>query len=198
LTATGEPGGPGKAAARLAGRPLVSYPLAALAPVCERVVVVCKRDTELPPLGDAERWEEPDEPRHPLTGIVCALERAGAPVLVCAADMPFVTARGCRELIESAMAERNRRAVVAVADGGLEPLLAIYRPSALPVLTSFAPDTPLRRTVEALEPALVPLATELVRSINTAPELAAAEERLWPAGGRVARPGKRIEVESPG
>ena len=34
--------------------------------VCARVAVVCKRDTALPPLPDGvERWDEPDEPRHP-------------------------------------------------------------------------------------------------------------------------------------
>ena len=73
-----------KAAAQLAGRPLVEYPLEALADVCERVAVVCKRGTCLPELTGVERWDEPDEPRHPLTGIVHALETAAAPVLICA------------------------------------------------------------------------------------------------------------------
>ena len=44
-----------KAAVMVGERPLVSYPLAALASVCERVAVVCKPDTELPELGEAER-----------------------------------------------------------------------------------------------------------------------------------------------
>jgi molybdopterin-guanine dinucleotide biosynthesis protein A len=48
-------GGGSKAAAPLAGRPLVEYPLEALAEVCERVVIVCKRDTLLPELTGAER-----------------------------------------------------------------------------------------------------------------------------------------------
>ncbi|HYP47322.1 MAG TPA: NTP transferase domain-containing protein, partial [Thermoleophilaceae bacterium] len=39
-----------KAAVPLAGRPLASYPADALAAVCERVVIVCKRAGELPPL----------------------------------------------------------------------------------------------------------------------------------------------------
>ena len=59
-------------------------------------------DTELPDLPGTERWDEPDEPRHPLTGIVHALATAGGPVLVCAADMPFVTADACRTLLQAA------------------------------------------------------------------------------------------------
>ena len=114
-----------KAAAPLAGRPLVEYPLEALAEVCERVAVVCKRGTRLPDLPDAERWDEPDEPRHPLTGIVHALETAGGPVLVCAADMPFVTAEACRTLIQGA---GGSPAVVASAAGVLQPTFGLYAP----------------------------------------------------------------------
>ena len=69
-------GGGSKAARRSPGRPLVEYPLEALAGVCERVAVVCKADTEYPELPGTERWDEPDEPRHPLTGIVHALKTA--------------------------------------------------------------------------------------------------------------------------
>ena len=77
--------GPGsKPAALLGGRPLASYPAAALEAVCERVAVVCKRDTELPELPGVERWDEPDEPRHPLTGIVHALVTAEAGRCWCA------------------------------------------------------------------------------------------------------------------
>src|SRR5687768_11611716 len=86
----------------LDGRPLAEHVHAALSAVCERVTVVCKKDTELPPLNGAERWDEPDEPRHPLTGIVHALEQAGEPVLVCAVDMPWVTGDACRSLAEAA------------------------------------------------------------------------------------------------
>ena len=92
--------GGGKAARALAGRPLAGYPAVALAAVCERVAIVAKPGEELPDLDGVERWDdEPAEPRHPLTGIVHALERAGEPVLVCAADMPFLTPEALRTLI---------------------------------------------------------------------------------------------------
>jgi molybdenum cofactor guanylyltransferase len=163
------------AGALLAGRPLVDYPLAALAEVCERVAVVCKRSTRLPELAGAERWDEPDEPRHPLTGIVHALETAGAPVLVCAADMPFVTAEACRTLIQGAA---GSPAVVATAAGVLQPTFGLYAPAALAVLSAAPPDAPLTRSVEALDPARVALPPSLVRSVNTPEQLADAEALL--------------------
>jgi molybdopterin-guanine dinucleotide biosynthesis protein A len=168
-------GGGSKAAALVAGRPLASYPALALAAVCERVAVVCKRDTELPELPGVERWDEPDSPRHPLTGIVFALETAGAPVLVCAADMPFVTADACRTLVQ---ATGSALAVVATADGVLQPTLGLYAPAALSELRDAPPDAPLTRTVEALAPVRVALPAALVRSVNTPAELAEAEAQL--------------------
>jgi molybdenum cofactor guanylyltransferase len=168
-------GGGSKAAALVAGRPLASYPAAALGAVCERVAVVCKRDTTLPSLPGVERWDEPDSPRHPVTGIVHALETAGGPVLVCAADMPFVTADACRTLLHAA---GSSVAVVASAEGVLQPTFGLYAPAALHVLRAAEPDAPLTRTVEALEPARVALPAALVRSVNTPEELADASAQL--------------------
>src|SRR5438067_10390669 len=105
--------GGAKAAALLAGRPLASYPAAVLATLCEKVAVVCKPDTRLPSIEGTERWDEPAEPRHPRAGISYALERAGAPVLVCAADMPFVTADACQSLVTAAGGAGGACAAVA-------------------------------------------------------------------------------------
>jgi molybdopterin-guanine dinucleotide biosynthesis protein A len=163
-----------KATASLGGRPLISYPLDALGEVCERVVVVAKRDSQLPP--DAERWDEPDDPRHPIAGITHALERAGGPILVCAADMPFVS----RDVLGLLAAELRPgiKAAVAFCEGRLEPLLAAYAPEALEVLAEAPPDEPLRRTVESLMPVLADVPPEVVFNVNTPNDLAAAEERL--------------------
>jgi len=77
------PGGWGgsKAPLSLAGRRLIAWPLEAMAAAaCDRLVVVCKPDTVLPPLGSGvERWDEPAEPLHPMTGLAFALRRV--PVL---------------------------------------------------------------------------------------------------------------------
>jgi molybdenum cofactor guanylyltransferase len=165
-----------KPAALLAGRPLVSYPVAALREVCERVAVVCKRGSELPELAGTERWDEPDEPRHPLTGIVYALSEAGGePVLVCAADMPFVTADACRTLLA---APHKSVAVVAAADGVLQPTFGVYAPGALDTLRAAPGDARLTDTVESLQPTRVAFPARLVMSVNTPEDLAEAEELL--------------------
>src|SRR4051812_38701217 len=167
-----------KAAVRVGERPLVSYPIAALASVCERGAVVCKPDTELPELPDSERWDEPNEPSHPLTGIVHALERAGGPVLVCAADMPFVTGDACRTLL--AAAGSGGPAVVAGAGGGLQPVFGLYSPAALDRLREVAEDAALTAAVEALDPVRVALPPGIVRSVNTPEDLAEAKNALIP------------------
>jgi molybdopterin-guanine dinucleotide biosynthesis protein A len=169
--------GGAKAGAELAGRTLISYPLEALGEACDPVAVVCKADTELPDIGAAERWEEPDEPRHPLTGIVHALERAKGPVLVCAVDMPFVTPDAVRTLLAGA-GGGDATAAVAMAKGELQPVLGIYSPAALDTLRDAAPDAPLRETVEALGPARVALPPPMLQNVNTPEELAEAERLL--------------------
>ncbi len=154
---------------------MAAHPAAALAAVCERVAIVAKPGDELPELDGVERWDEPAEPRHPLTGIVHALERAGEPVLVCAADMPFLTPEALRTLVA---AGGHANAAVAVAKGVMQPVLAVYAPAALEVFLAAEPDAPLTSTVEALGPVRVALPPPLVRSVNTLEELAAAEEEL--------------------
>jgi molybdopterin-guanine dinucleotide biosynthesis protein A len=172
--------GGGKPARELAGRPLVAWPAAALAEACERVVVVAKADVELPALPGVERWDEPDAEPHPAHGIRFALERAGEPVLVCAADMPFVTADACRSLVS---ARRGAVAAVAVGDGVLQPVFAAYAPGALDAFRSAPADAALTRTVDALGPVLVEMDARLVRSVDTEEDLARAEAELGLLGG---------------
>lgn len=139
-----------KAMASLDGRPLIDRPLTALR-ACgfDEVVVVAKAATTLPP--GVTRWDEPDQPRHPLTGIVHALRTAaGRAVFVCAVDMvrldPEAVLRVC------AAARPGDRAVVAEHDGRLQPLCALYLPAALETLEAAPPDAALKRTVATLEP----------------------------------------------
>jgi molybdopterin-guanine dinucleotide biosynthesis protein A len=159
-------GGVSKAMVELDGRPLAAHVVDVLREVCDRVAVVCKTDTELPELDGVERWDEPAEPCHPLTGIVHALERSGGPVLVCAVDMPWVTADACRSLLE---AGPGGVAAVAAAGGALCPVFGVYAPAALEVMRGAPEGAPLRETVEALDPVRVALPPALLRSVN-APE----------------------------
>jgi molybdopterin-guanine dinucleotide biosynthesis protein A len=130
--------GGAKATVALHGRPLIAYPLTVLARVLPEVVVVAKADTELPGLPGTAVWIEPDQPRHPLLGIVHALGLAGGrSVLVCAGDMPFVG----MELIRRLAADRAPApAMLAAGPAGPQPLLGVYRPQA---------GDPLRRMLEA-------------------------------------------------
>lgn len=163
----------------LGGRPLIAWPADALAQACGRVVVVAKASTELPELPGVERWDEPDAEHHPARGIAFALERAGEAVLVCAADMPFVTADACRR-VAGALGEGP--AAAAVADGVLQPVFAAYSPAALAAFRSAPPDAALTRTVDAMRPALVEVEPKVVRSVDSAEDLARAEAELGLSG----------------
>src|SRR6478735_2166377 len=115
-----------KAMVELEGRPLVHYPLNVLRAVLDEVAIVAKQSTVLPGLDvEIAIWLEPEEPRHPLAGVVHALRCArGRPVVVVAGDMPFVT----RGLVAALAGERSRgaAAVVPRAGGRLQPLCARY------------------------------------------------------------------------
>jgi molybdopterin-guanine dinucleotide biosynthesis protein A len=143
-----------KAMVELEGRPLIAYPVEALHEVCDDVAVVAKRDTLLPSLaGLADVWIEPDEPRHPLCGVAHALRLArGRAVLVVAVDLPLVDGAALRELLAADLAGG---AGVVPAHGRLEPLCALYTPTALPALESFDHDARATDVVASLGVAVV-------------------------------------------
>ncbi len=159
--------GGAKATAELGGRPLVSYPLAAFAEAGIEAVVVAKRDTELPdfeaaagvggggtppPAPPPRVLFEPDEPRHPLAGVVAALRVAAErPLVVLACDMPFAA-----PALLAALAAAPEPLVVPAPHGLPEPLQARYSAALLPALEeALAAERPLRETVAALGPRLL-------------------------------------------
>ena len=152
--------GGAKATVELAGRPLISYPLAALAAAGIEALVVAKRGTELPAFegpagGVGARTEvlvEPDLPRHPLAGVLAALRHAGGrPLVVLAGDMPLAEPR-----LLAALAAAPEPLVVPAPGGRLQPLQARYSPLLLPALeAALVREEPLRRTVEELRPRLL-------------------------------------------
>ncbi len=143
--------GGSKATVELAGRTLISYPLAALAAAGIEAVVVAKPETELPALA-VRVLLEPPAPRHPLLGIVTALREAGGrPVLAVACDLPLLPP----ELL-AALAAAPEPLVLAAPGGDPQPLLGRYAPALLPELeAALAREEPLRRTVAALRPRLL-------------------------------------------
>jgi molybdopterin-guanine dinucleotide biosynthesis protein A len=136
-----------KATVELAGRPLISYPLASLEAAGIEAAVVAKSGTELPPLA-CPVLLEPEEPRHPLCGIVAALREAGRrPLVALACDMPFASPDLLAEL-----AAAPEPLVVPAPGGRPQPLQARY--SAV-LLTALAHEEALRRSVESLSPRLL-------------------------------------------
>ncbi len=148
--------GGSKATVALCGRPLICYPLDAMSEVLGEVAIIAKPDTELPSLPGVKVWIEPQQPRHPLVGIVEALALAhGRPVLTCAADLPFVSPDLISRLARSD--PEGAPAVVASSGGQLQPLLACYQPGALEGLRDLAAniERPLRDVVRSLSPRLL-------------------------------------------
>lgn len=155
--------GGAKAIVELHGTPLVEYPLRALQAVLAEVVIVAKQGTALPPLPGVPIWIEPAEPRHPLAGIVHALEGAGAAVgareiLVSAGDLPFVGP----DLVEllAHTGAHGAPAVVPRVGGRMQPLLARYAPAAYePLAAALRCDPPpsVTEAVTALRPRVLEL-----------------------------------------
>jgi molybdenum cofactor guanylyltransferase len=145
-----------KAIVELHGRPLISYPLEAVREALGRVAILAKADTKLPYVSGVTVWIEPDPRRHPIIGIVQALALAdGRPVLVCGADLPFVSAQLVKRLAKASPGRAP--AVIACARGEMQPLLGCYQRSALPLLRgdARAVSCSLRETIAAMEPVLL-------------------------------------------
>jgi molybdopterin-guanine dinucleotide biosynthesis protein A len=145
-----------KAIVELQGRPLLCYPLESVRLVLRSVAILAKTGTRLPPLSGVAVWLEPERPRHPLVGITHALAlAAGHPVLVCAADLPFVSPELIRRLVNTN--PRRAPAVIACAGGVAHPLLGCYQPRALDLLAAEAraPSAPVAETIAAIDPAVV-------------------------------------------
>lgn len=168
--------GQAKANALVGGEPMILRPLAALEGICSPRAVICKQHTALPPLPPGvRRWHEPAEPRHPAAGIVAALAHADT-VLVVAGDMPFVAAEDLAAILT---ADDGASAATVARDGSrLQPLLGLYRSTAIPYLARALPDGALTMAVERLGPLTVALAPERLESVNTPAQLAAAQARL--------------------
>jgi molybdopterin-guanine dinucleotide biosynthesis protein A len=170
--------GGAKATAQLDGQALITYPLTAALGALGAVAVVAKDGVELPQLDQrVELWIEPDQPRHPVVGVIEALRRArGSAVLAIACDLPLLTSEVVA-LIASADAEGSV-AVLASAAGRPQPLLARYEPAALALLEKFDTDGPMTEQVMALLPTLVEVPAEASFNVNDLEQLKEVSRRL--------------------
>lgn len=160
--------GGNKAVVELDGRPLISYPLAALREAGFSAFVVAKRDTELPPL-DVPVVHDSSDVRHPFAGVLAALDHAAGAVLVVGADMPDLPPQLLCRLAET---DPDAAVVVASADGELQPLCARYATAARePLERALQAQAPMRATIAALSPVLVACDAAAVRNVNTLDDL---------------------------
>lgn len=170
-----------KATAELAGRPLIAYPLAAAQAAGLEAMVVAKSGSDLPPLG-GPLLLEPDEPQHPLCGVLAALRESSRPVLAVACDLPFLASDLLRWL-----ASQPEPLVVAKTERGLQPLLARYDPVLTDALEAgLRREAPMRELVASLRPRVVGERVlrrfgdpqRLCFNVNSPTDLARAERML--------------------
>lgn len=158
-----------KAMVELAGLPLITYPLQAAGDAGLPAVIVAKRATKLPPL-DVLVLLEPDDPIHPLLGVITALQTLPA-VIALPCDMPFVAAADLRALAAT-------QADVATLWPG-QPFPSLYRRSQLPLLQEAVQAGASVRSTQA-QSVLAPAAAASTHpasqlTVNTPADLAAAE-----------------------
>jgi molybdopterin-guanine dinucleotide biosynthesis protein A len=181
--------GGSKSMVELHGKPLLCYPVEAVRQVLNRVAVLAKAGTQLPPLSGVAVWIEPESPRHPVVGITQALALAGGrPVLICAGDMPFVTPDLIRRLVKAD--PRRSPAVIACAGGMMQPLLGCYQPRALGLLegAARAATAPLMETIASIEPILLEAGEpEELFDVDTPDDLLLAAAMLDQRGVPAAR-----------
>ena len=185
--------GSAKTLVELAGRPLVARIVATVGSAGLEPIVVAKPDSPLPKL-DCRVLSEPSEPRHPLTGLVAALQAsAGRGVVAIGGDMPLVPAQFLTWL-----AQLEEEVAVCEVGGRLEPLLGRYSPLACDALIEARDaSAPLREAVAALDPFVVSEEKiarfgdprRIVFNVNSPEDLAEAE-RLLNRTGRFSRLGE--------
>lgn len=179
--------GGAKATVELGGRPLISYPLVAIEEAGLRPLVVAKADTELPPLR-CTLIREDHEPRHPICGVLAALEFSGeSPLVIVGCDMPFVSA----ELL-AWLAEQPEPLVAPALEGRVLPFPARYESSLRAGLErALAEERSMANALISLSPRLLGTAeleafgdpARLCLNVNTTADLARAEAHLDQAAG---------------
>lgn len=165
-----------KALVELAGVPLVQYPLKAAQEAGLDAVVVAKPTTRLPHL-DARILLEPEQPTHPLLGIITALQQYET-VLAIPCDMPFVSAATLGALAASP--------VDLATLTPNQPFPSLYRRAVLPQLREALEANQSMKAAQAHSPRAHAMSSSTDPapqfSVNTPEDLAAAEARLKAAG----------------
>ena len=138
-----------KPSVMLAGRPLISYPLAAARAAGLDAIVVAKHDTVLPTLEERVIYDT-ERSHHPLSGVLAALTAADS-VIVVACDMPFIPPALLRYL-----AEQPGTTVVTRPGSFMQPFPALYRATQVRALhASLLTERSLQESIERLRPQII-------------------------------------------
>jgi molybdenum cofactor guanylyltransferase len=124
-------GGVAKGLIEIDGVRMIERVARALRPVTERIVIVSSNEGAGEWLAGADVVTDEQPGSGPMGGIASALRATGGDVLVVAWDSSFVRTA---LLVPLVTAEIGNDAVVWRLPSGIEPLIALYRQSALPTI----------------------------------------------------------------
>jgi molybdopterin-guanine dinucleotide biosynthesis protein A len=172
-------GGVAKGLIEIDGVRMIERVARALRPVTERIVVVSSIEGAEDWLAGAEVVTDEQPGIGPMGGIASALRATGGDVLVVAWDNTFVRSA---LLVPLVTAEIGNDAVVWRLPSGIEPLIALYRQSALPTIDAAlargerrARDIVSLLRVRTLTELPVGCSVESFFSVNTPDDLARAQ-----------------------
>ena len=164
----------------LAGRPLISYPLAAARDAGLAAIVIAKPDTVLPRVQERVVFDS-ERLHHPLAGILPALHQSDA-VIALPCDMPFVTGTLLRWL-----AGQEPLSLFNGTSGSAQPFPVLYRSHHIRSLRrSMQAERSMRVSIEQLRPRLLDdreldafgAKHRLFFTVNTPDDLESAEQAL--------------------
>lgn len=160
--------GTDKAAAPLAGRPMLQWVVDALAGVCEEIVIVAALGQELPAVATevpVTIARDLYAAKGPLAGLVSGFQAVRHPLcFAVSCDVPLVRPELVGVLAEAAS---GHDIACPLVGGFMEPLVAVYRPAAcFPVFRDFVERDILKITAAFGPLDLVLVAESDVRSAD--------------------------------
>ncbi len=119
------------------GKTMLEGAVEALRTITGRIVIVASR-VDLYRVSGADTVPDLYPGEGPVGGILTGLIALGAGChVVIACDMPLASVSVIQLLVDAAQADPHCNAIVPELAGELEPLCAVYRDTAIPILDSF-------------------------------------------------------------
>lgn len=163
------------------GRTQLGYALELLGQVCQRTAAGVGIDGKrILPQG-VDLIEDVEGVPGPMGGVLASLrDSSGWPVLVVAADMPYLEVSHLVQLVNRRDEEKDATTFLA-SDGKPDPMCTLYEPTCLPLMQTAANEGifGLRRFLESVDLERVEhTRPELLASVNDPEELKRARREL--------------------